>query len=156
MDTECTTETEEACAMSNVRMVFLHFSISYMFIYQVTVVRKYNATECSTTYETECTPVQETAITTVNDPKENCVEKPIETCEIIERQKIEKVCKNIPVTKCKQVKKIRQKEAHFQECSEMTEENCTRRRGHFDCNRYKIVPYKECKRLDCDSSLTSD
>ena len=129
---------------------------AHIFNCQVHVVRKYNETVCSTTYETECSPtVPETVVTTADNPKENCVEKPIETCEIIERQKIEKVCKDIPVTKCKQVKKIRQKEAHFQECSEMTEENCTTRRGHFDY-RLKIVPKKECKRLDCDSSLTND
>ena len=151
MGTECTTETEKVCAMSNVRMEFLYFSSSYMFNYQVTVVRNYNATECSTTYETECTPAMPTI---VDDPKENCEKIPIETCEIIERQKIEKVCKNIPVTKCKEVKKIRQKEVHFQECSEMTEDNCMRRKWHLDYT--KIVPYKECKRLDCDSSLISD
>ena len=104
MDTKCTTETEEVCAYSNVRIEICTSSSSYMFNYQVTVVRKYNTTECSTTYETNCTPA---APTTVDNPKENCVEKPTETCEVVEK--------------------------------------------HFEPYIQELVPYKECKRLDCDS-----
>ena len=80
---------------------------AHIFNCQVNVVRKYNETVCSTTYETECTPVPTTVVRTVDDPKENCVEKTTETCEVVEK--------------------------HFTPCWQ------------------ELVPYKECKRLDCDS-----
>ena len=163
MDTKCTTETEEVCAYSNVRIEICTSSSSYMFNYQVTVVRKYNTTECSTTYETNCTPA---APTTVDNPKENCVEKPTETCEVVEKEKIEKegflyLCNHILVINCKEVTQIPQKEIHYQECTEMTartemtEELC---KDLYCKNAYLVqeVPYKDCRRLDCDSYLKSD